>query len=189
MTLSYSLSSTLVLAFFHTLTTLPRTFSSISLAHSCIVTYAWNHPLHLTLLLSFCSSYSPCSFPLTRPILFSLPLDHSLPSSQTLCLTAILSSHLSFSVYVFLYHTCLTYSVRPQPTTHSCSGRTSVYDDRQDGEPYSQGNFVVDRPRLPIGYFELISQGQSLNVCRGTHFLAYCRFPWIGIMVYVRHLL
>lgn len=45
-------------------------------------------------------------------------------------------------------------------------GRTTVYDDREDGTPYAVGNFVVDRPRLPIGYFELISQGTTQAVSR-----------------------
>ena len=43
-------------------------------------------------------------------------------------------------------------------TVAAAPGRTSLYDDREDGKPYAAGNFVVDRPRLPIGYFELVSQ-------------------------------
>jgi hypothetical protein len=43
-------------------------------------------------------------------------------------------------------------------------GRTTVYDDRQPGQPYTLNNFVVDRPRLPIGWFELVALGQTQTV-------------------------
>jgi hypothetical protein len=49
-------------------------------------------------------------------------------------------------------------------------GRTTLYDDREDGEPYAVGNFVVDRPRLPIGFFELISQADVGAVCANARF-------------------
>ncbi len=42
-------------------------------------------------------------------------------------------------------------------------GRTDVYDDREPGENYTVGNFAIDRPRLPIGFFSLITVGDVLQ--------------------------
>ena len=61
-------------------------------------------------------------------------------------------------------------------------GRTDVYDDREAGMNYTVGNFAVDRcvhdhavcdsnvmtlfvlsPRLPIGFFSLITVGQFVS--------------------------
>ena len=36
---------------------------------------------------------------------------------------------------------------------------SAVWDDRMPGGEYSMGNFVYDRPRLPVGQFTLTTKG------------------------------